>query len=584
MHVPGAGDAGARYGQIAIAGADAGAHGHAGRLAAGRTAAIVIRRQADIATVRGNRRIHIDLLARLRRQSDARIAHVDGAVEVDAVQGLQGHVAGRGRNQACGNFRRAVRRRGRIRKLVNLRQRGAGGGGGDDGDIVWIEQPVAHFAAGRPRTRINPGAIDGQVVARRFDETAIAAQRAASRRDTAKHARRLVAPDDDLAALAAVDGVGGNAGILVDQHLARILHGPVPALVVAAQQNRAAARGAAGIDLRVAEQAHLVAQHLDFAPLAGRPRGRGHAAGRQHRLAAGLEHDLAVVADDGAVGIEHAALADQRAGHADAAALGDDLAQVQRLVAWCGDQHAQLRIAGVGQLHAAPRRQDHFAIWRRDDARVFHVRRDQQHLPALARVDDACIADAARDAARREFALAGKEVGIRHAQAGRHQAVHIHFRALAEDDAIRVDQEHLAVRFQAAEDLAGVLSRDAVEHGAIAVLLDEARDFTGMDGKALPVDDGVGGVRDREDVALLIERRLAMDHLRQGGIGLRRAEAGSQQQRQRRAAQRRPVRRHLGGNGGVVDRVVHGIHPDTSRPRQGGNAGGWRRACPSRPH
>ena len=78
---------------------------------------------------------------------------------------------------------------------------------------------------------------------------------------------------------------------------------------------------------------------------------------------------------------------------------------------------------------------------------------------------------------------------------------------------------HHAVRFQAPQDLAGVLARNTVEHGAVAVLLDEARDFTGVDGETLPVDDGVGRVRDREDIALLIERRLAIDHLRQGGGG-----------------------------------------------------------------
>ena len=469
-----------------------------------------------------------------------------------------------------------------VRKIVDIAQ--AATRARHHLDIIGVEQPGAAPAAARARARIDPDAVNGQGVARRFDKTAIAAMDTAPRGNAAVHLRRLGAPNDDLAALAPVGRIGSDTGILVHHHLARILHGRVLALVVAAQQNRAAARGAAGVDSCIAEQAHLVAQHGDFAALAGRPRGAGNAARFKHGLAAGLEHDPAILADDGAIGIEHAALADQRAGHADAAALGDDLAQVQRLVLRRRDQHAQVRVAGIGQLHAASGRQDHFAIRRRDDARVFHVRRDQQHLPALARIDHASIADAAGHATGRELTLARQKIFIRHAQAGRHQAIHIHFRALAEDDAVRIDQEYLAVRFQAAQDLAGVLSRNAVEHGAIAVLLDEARDFARMDGKTLPVDDGVGRVRDRKDVALLVERRLAIDHLRQGGVGLRRAEAAGQQQRQRRAAQGWPVGRRQDEGGGVLDMVMHGVHPDTSKPRRVGSAGGWHRAGPCRRH
>ncbi|OEZ77109.1 hypothetical protein JAB5_27020 [Janthinobacterium sp. HH103] len=452
------------------------------------------------------------------------------------MQGLQGDVAG-GAGDRIGADAGAAGRR-HIAELIDIGKVAARSL--HHVDIIRIEQPVAALAA--RRAGIDADAVDGQVMAGRFHEAAVAALRAAARGNAAVHLGRFIAPGDDLAAVAADNRIGIDAGILADEYLPRIVHGRVLALVITAQQDRAAARGAAGIDLRIAQQTHLLAQHLDLAARAGRARGAGDAARFEQRLAAGLEHDPAVLADDGAVGVEHAALADQRAGHADAAALGDDLAQVQRLVGRRRDQYAQLRIAGVGQLHAAPGRQDHFAIGRRDDARVFHVRRDQQHLPALARVNHARIADAAGHAAGRELALAGQEILIRHAQAGGDQPVHVHFRPLAENDAVRVDQEDLAVRFERAQDLAGVLSRNAVQYGAIAALLDEARDFARMDGKTLPVDDGVGRVRDRKDVALLAERGLSVDHLRQGGVGLRGAETAGQQQCQRRAAQGRRKR------------------------------------------
>ena len=500
------------------------------------------------------------------------------------VRRLQDHVAVRVGNDTGADAGAAAGRT--MGEIIDIAQ--AAAGTCHHLDVIGVEQPAAALAAARAGACIDADAVDGQIMARGFHEAAVAALRAAARGYAAVYLRRLIAPGNDLAAVAAVDGIGADAGVLADQHLPRILHGRVLALVIAAQQDRAAALGAAGIDLRTAQQAHLLAQHLNLAARAGRARGAGDAARFEQRLAAGLEHDPAMLADDGAIRVEHAALADQRASHADAAALGDDLSQVQRLVRRRRDQHAQLRIPGIGQLHAAPGRQDHFAVRRRDDARVFHVGRDQEHLPALASVDHARIADAAGRAARRELALAGQEIVIRHAQAGGYQPVHIHFRPLPKDDAVRIDQEYLAVRFERAQDLAGVLSRDAVEHGAIAVLLDEARDFARMDGKALPVDDGVGRIRDREHIALLVERRLSIDHLRQGGIGLRRAETAGEQQRQCRAAQGRRMGGRKGGrqdeSGSVLDMVMHGVHPDTSRPRRGGNAGGWRPAVPYRRH
>ncbi|OEZ47065.1 hypothetical protein JAB1_34770 [Janthinobacterium sp. MP5059B] len=524
-------DAGAGQPYVAIAAAERRVQIHIRAGAIGHASGRIIGRQRDMAAIGGDGRIDIDDLARLRRQAHALLRDVDGAIEIDAVQGLQRDVAAGAGNEVGADAGVAGGRR--VGELIEGTQLAARTG--DHGDIVRIEQPVAALAM--RRAGIDADAIDGQVMAGCFHEAPVAALRTAARGNAAVYLGRFIAPGDDLAAVATMDGIGIDAGVLADEHLPRILHGRVLALVVAAQQDRAAARGAAGVDCRVAQQTHLLAQHLDVSPLAHRASGTGDAARLEQRLAAGLEHDPAILADDGAVGVEHAALADQRAGHADAAALGDDLAQVQGLVRWCRDQHAQLRIAGVGQLHAASGRQDHFAIWRRDDARVFHVRRDQQHLPALARVDGARIADGTGHAGGRELALAGQEILVRHAQTGRHQPVHVHFRALAKNDAVRVDQEDLAVRFERAQDLAGVLSRDAVEYGAIAVLLDETRDFARMDGKTLPVDDGVGRVRDREDVALLVERRLSVDHLRQGGVGLRRAKTAGQQQRQRRAAQ-----------------------------------------------
>ncbi len=506
-----------------------------GRAALCRGAAIVVGRQDQRTTIGGNGLVDVDAVASLRRESHAGLGDGDDCIEVDVVLRLQQHIAG-GRRNLVGADSGGARRR-RIRKIVDAAQRAAIAG--DHVDVIRIEQPVARLAARRAGARIDPGAIDGQVVPRGFHETAIAAGGAAARRNAAEHARRLVAPDDDLAAVAALNRVGGDGGILADGHLARIGNRHVFALVVAAQQHRAAARGAAGVHSGVALHADLVAQHGNLAALAHGTGGAGDAAVFQQCFAGGFQHDLAILAHHRAIGVEHATLVQQRAGHADAPALRHDLAHIHGLVRGGRQHHAQVGVGGVGQLHAVAGGQQHVTVRRGDDAAVFHVRRDQQNLPAAAGMDGSLVDDGAGLLAGIKMHLAGQEILVRQRQARCHQARHVDPRIAAEQHAVRIDQEDLAVRLQRAKDLAGVLSRNAVEYATAGVLLEKTRDFARIDGKALPVDDGIGRVRDRKQIALLVERGLAMHHLRQDRIGVGGAETGGNQERQRGAAQRR---------------------------------------------
>ncbi len=505
------------------------------RAALCRGAAIVVGRQSQRAAIGGNGLVDVDAVASLRRESHAGLGDGDGCVEVDVVLRLQHHIAGGRRNQAGADSGRARRRRSR--KIIDAAQRAAIAG--DHVDVIRIEQPVARLPARRAGARIDPGAVDGQVMARRFHQPAVARSTAAARRNAAEHARRLVAPHDDLAAVAALNRVGDDGGVLADGDLARIGNRRVLALIVAAQQHRTAARGAAGVHFGVALHADLVAQHGNLATLAHRTGGAGDAAVFQQRLAAGFQHDLAVLSHHRAIGVEHATLVQQRADHADAPALRHDLAHIDGLIRGGRQHHAQVRVGGVGQLHAVAGGQQHVAVRRGDDAAVFHVRRDQQNLPAAAGMDGSLVDDGAGLLAGIEIHLASQEILVRQRQAGRHQPRHVDPRIAAEQHAVRIDQENFAVRLQGAEDLAGVLPRNAVEHAAAGVLLEKARDFARIDGKALPVDDGIGRIGDRKQIALLVEGGLAMHHLRQDRIGVGGVETGGNQERQRGAAQRR---------------------------------------------
>src|SRR6185503_11700022 len=109
----------------------------------------------------------------------------------------------------------------------------------------------------------------------------------------------------------------------------RILHLGVLALVVAADEHRAAARVARSIDLCVANEAHLVAKHLDLAAL--RTRSARYAACIQYGRVARLEDDPAGRIFGDGVRAYDAALVDQSCVDPRLAAFGKDLPDVERL-------------------------------------------------------------------------------------------------------------------------------------------------------------------------------------------------------------------------------------------------------------
>src|SRR6185437_1593808 len=91
------------------------------------------------------------------------------------------------------------------------------------------------------------------------------------------------------------------------------------------------------------------------------------------------------------------------------------------------------------------------------------------------------------------------------------------------------DQEYLAVRLQGTEDLRGALAGDAVQHTTGGALLDEPRELTRHDRKALPVENGAGGIRDQQLIAGSGGADLAGDDLHTGRV---RKGPGSQDETQ----------------------------------------------------
>ena len=143
-----------------------------------------------------------------------------------------------------------------------------------------------------------------------------------------------------------------------------------------------------------------------------------------------------------------------------------------------------------------------------DHTPVAHAIAQQRDIAAIgggerALVDHAAIA--ARDLA--EYVVARHEISVAQVKRGGHQAADTDLRALTEQHAVRVEDEHLAVGTEVAQYLAGAAVQDAVQGNRRCVGLVEAHRFIGGDIERVPVDGEVLAVlRDGGGVAGLGNR------------------------------------------------------------------------------
>src|SRR5690606_37995092 len=98
-----------------------------------------------------------------------------------------------------------------------------------------------------------------------------------------------------------------------------------------------------------------------------------------------------------------------------------------------------------------------------------------------AAVDEAAAAITA------EVQRVAADIVVVHVERGGHQATDVDLRAFAEQNAIGIDQEHLAVGVEPAHDHAAVAPVDAVDRDRRGVGLKEADRAVGADVEPIPV-------------------------------------------------------------------------------------------------
>ncbi len=129
-----------------------------------------------------------------------------------------------------------------------------------------------------------------------------------------------------------------------------------------------------------------------------------------------------------------------------------------------------------------------------DLAFVFHRAADQGDEASGGGVDQAAVDHRTGGAVRgEEVQAAGHEIFVADIKAGGEQSAHVYFRGAAEDHAGAIEDEHLTVGLQLAEDLRRVAIQHAVQNRGGGGRLIEADDLVLGDVEGLPVDgEGVG--------------------------------------------------------------------------------------------
>ena len=313
---------------------------------------------------------------------------------------------------------------------------------------------------------------------------------------TARSRRRRYLGDARAAVERGLDGGGGGA---VDGEVRRV-----------DQPGAGAALGRGSLDVGVADL-HVSSGGLDRPTIAS-PRRTGvqrtadlHGA----RLPAAEQRDGAVVIFD-RLGLHDAAIVDdagqqrilRAGGHEHLTAVRYDQLMVrhQRSERAPVDLDVQQTVAaererlfGAGSERNRPELGANHAL-------VDDLLTEQRHIAAVRGCDRALVDHGARAAA----AKLGRVGFVTRDQVERRgdETADIDLCTLAEQHAVRIDEPHLAVCVEMAEDLARTVAEDAIDGDRVGVRLDEVHGFLRADIETLP--------RERERLAaLLYGRRIA---------------------------------------------------------------------------
>ena len=352
------------------------------------------------------------------------------------------------------------------------------------------------------------------VLARHFDLATITIGDATARADRAGETCLTIRPHHHVATRTVLAGVGGDLSAFHDGGLVSIGDCAFFTMPAAADPHFAARTGTTSVD-RCMRQ-HTDALTRDDYPSAvsvettriqfAIDEGRAGLAFDADLAAAGAtrtEHTLGTLADIGLrrqhdapagvarqrIGADGATILEGAGKDADSTLLGQQFAEIQHAVGRRLDLEGHIVDIETGQSHTLAGGENQLTLLDAQGASVLDAGRDEDDFAAARGFDIALVLDRAGRAGGIEGITAGNEIGVFDIECGGNQACRVDPCASAKRNAVGVDQKDFAVRHQAPEDGRGVAARDAVQDCAFTRLLDEAREFTALDGETLPIDD-----------------------------------------------------------------------------------------------
>ena len=224
---------------------------------------------------------------------------------------------------------------------------------------------------------------------------------------------------------------------------------------------------------------------------------------------------------------------DLTAGRAHDAAVVDERLHARGVDEQAGDAGGGIEVEADGFAGG----EDDRARLGHDQARVTDFRREERDVAAERAADRALVEDHTRRALAAEVQASREEVRVTDRERRGDEGADVDAGVRTEVDALRIDEEDLAVGLDAAEHPAGVRADDAIEDRRRRRRLREAHGRIAPDVEVLPIDDrAVGTLRDVE------RRRAGRARRRHRHLTGRHLSAARQRVRRRRRLRER--RRH----------------------------------------
>ncbi len=178
-------------------------------------------------------------------------------------------------------------------------------------------------------------------------------------------------------------------------------------------------------------------------------------------------------------------------GQQNAATVGADQSTIlgQRVHGALADRHIEQAVSGNIEGDGAARRKGYRAHPGRYHAVIANSGTQQRNGATIGRYRS--LVDNRTCAGIRELVSPRHEVTVGNVQCGGHQSSHVDLSAPAKENAVRIDNEDVAVRTQIAQDGGGLGPKDPIQRDGVAAGLRESDRFAGADAEALPVDHGI---------------------------------------------------------------------------------------------